>query len=326
VHGIDSLTILALGLVLGVRHAADADHVIAVTTIVARQRSARAAALIGAMWGVGHTLTILVVGGGIILFNWVIPPRAALAMELAVAVMLIVLGVGNLRYSSGPMGRLAVRMFRRLGAGCAPAPARRDARSGTCSYLRSDTHSHAGSHAGLHARSDPHSHAQSNVRSDARPPAHADAPNSHTHSHAHAHGDYVHTHPHRHDPESHPHAADATPLARLDRKFGGIPLYRLARPLVVGTVHGLAGSAAIALLVLSTIRTPAWSVLYLVVFGAGTIVGMMLITLVIALPFARRERPAGGLRMASGLISLGFGCLLTYQIGFVDGLFTAYPR
>src|SRR5690242_1122621 len=89
------LAILALGFMLGMRHATDPDHVVAVTTIVAGHRNVRSAALIGAAWGVGHTLTILLVGSGIILFKWVIPPRLGPGLELAVAIMLIVLGLAN---------------------------------------------------------------------------------------------------------------------------------------------------------------------------------------------------------------------------------------
>ena len=90
-------TILALGFFLGMRHATDADHVIAVATIVSRERSSRAAALIGAAWGLGHTLTILTVGGAIILLGWVIPPSVGMSMEMAVGFMLCVLGLANLR-------------------------------------------------------------------------------------------------------------------------------------------------------------------------------------------------------------------------------------
>src|SRR5579872_1959908 len=88
--------ITVVGFVLGMRHATDPDHVIAVTTIVSRQQSIRSAALIGGLWGVGHTLTILAVGAAIILFNVIIPPRLGLTMELAVGIMLILLGVFNL--------------------------------------------------------------------------------------------------------------------------------------------------------------------------------------------------------------------------------------
>src|SRR5262245_61857530 len=77
------LSILGLGFVLGMRHATDSDHVVAVSTILSRERSARAAVLIGALWGVGHTLTIMVVGGAIILFDLVIPARLGLSMEFS---------------------------------------------------------------------------------------------------------------------------------------------------------------------------------------------------------------------------------------------------
>src|SRR5215471_2300281 len=90
------LSIIALGFFLGMRHATDADHVVAVTTIVSRERSIRSAALIGVLWGLGHTITIFLVGSLIILFGIVIPPRLGLTMELSVGLMLILLGVLNL--------------------------------------------------------------------------------------------------------------------------------------------------------------------------------------------------------------------------------------
>ena len=90
------VSIIVLGFFLGMRHATDPDHVIAVTTIVSRRRSVRQAALIGLLWGLGHTITILVVGSAIILFGLVIPPRIGLTMELSVGLMLILLGVLNL--------------------------------------------------------------------------------------------------------------------------------------------------------------------------------------------------------------------------------------
>jgi sulfite exporter TauE/SafE len=149
------------------------------------------------------------------------------------------------------------------------------------------------------------------------------------HSHPHSHGDYIHTHPHQHGPEAHPHASAQTPLSWFDRHFGRLSLYQVVRPLVVGLVHGLAGSAAVALLVLTTIRNPKWAILYLLVFGIGTIAGMMLITGAMVLPFAyadiRFSRLNHGLRIASGLISVAFGLFLVYEIGFVNGLFTSHP-
>jgi high-affinity nickel permease len=261
------LSIIALGFFLGMRHATDPDHVIAVTTIIARYRKISHAALIGAVWGVGHTLTVLLVGSGIILFGWVIPTRIGLSMEFSVGLMLILLGVLNL--------------------------------TGMLHWI-TNTFSSAGGISGL------------------------------AHSHPHSHGDYIHTHPHQHDPEAHPHAPEQTPLGWFDRHFGRLGLYQVARPLVVGLVHGLAGSAAVALLVLTTIRNPKWAVAYLLVFGIGTIAGMMLITGAMVLPFAyadkRFSRLNRGLRVASGLISVAFGLFLVYEIGFVNGLFTSHPQ
>jgi ABC-type nickel/cobalt efflux system permease component RcnA len=260
------LPILALGFVLGMRHATDADHVIAVSTIVTRYRTARSAAAIGIVWGIGHSITILLVGTGIVLFGWVIPTRLGLSMELAVGIMLVVLGLANLRD--------IFRLFDRRGSDSA----------------------HEGGHI---------------------------------HSHTHQHGDYAHTHPHRHDPESHPHKPEQTPVAWLDRHLGNLRAYRLSRPLLVGIVHGLAGSAAVALLVLAAVSNPRWAILYLLIFGLGTILGMMLITLAIAVPFAyggRQPRFAGRLRLAAGLISVGFGFFVIYQIGFAQGLFTGLPH
>src|SRR4030081_2546247 len=89
-------SIIVIGFFLGMRHATDPDHVIAVTTIVSQQRSTKRAALIGAFWGVGHTATIFAVGTAIILFNLVIPARLGLGMELSVGLMLIALGGWNL--------------------------------------------------------------------------------------------------------------------------------------------------------------------------------------------------------------------------------------
>jgi high-affinity nickel-transport protein len=263
---ITNLPIVVLGLLLGMRHATDPDHVIAVSTIVSRQRSVRSAALIGSLWGIGHTVTIALVGGLIIVFDLVIPPRLGLAMEFSVALMLVLLGVLNL---AGPLRRVT-RML-------TPAP---------------------GSGAGIHV-------------------------------HPHGHGDYVHVHPHGHEPGSHGHAENRTPLSRLDRVFGKLGVYQAMRPLVVGLVHGLAGSAAVALLVLATIRDPVWAVVYLLLFGAGTIAGMMLITAAISLPLAYTGRSIEihrYLGVASGLLSLAFGLFLAYQIGLVDGLFTGNPN
>lgn len=258
---ISLLTILAVGFVLGMRHATDADHVIAVSTIVTREHKASRAAIIGAAWGLGHTVTIFAVGSVLILFRITLPPRAGLSMELAVGLMLIVLGIRNLRASfAWPLD-----------------------------------------------------------------------PSRHQHTptvHYHAHGDYIHAHSSPPDiPPSHAH--QQTPVSRLDHWFSRSSLYSMVRPLLIGIVHGLAGSAAIALLVLSTIPSARWAVGYLVIFGFGTILGMMLITLAMASTFSFGQKHfvnAGRhFEWAAGAISLVFGMFVTYQIGFGAGLFTANP-
>jgi high-affinity nickel-transport protein len=115
--------------------------------------------------------------------------------------------------------------------------------------------------------------------------------------------------------------------ALLDRTIGKLGLYQTVRPLVVGLVHGLAGSAAVALLVLSTIKSPLWSTAYLLVFGFGTMVGMMLMTAAISVPLIYTEKKFSRinrhLTAISGFASMAFGMFLVYHIGFVDGLFTA---
>ena len=148
--------------------------------------------------------------------------------------------------------------------------------------------------------------------------------------HHHAHGDYIHSHAHGKDSAPHPHSPEKTPLARMDTILGGVGIYRVLRPLLVGVVHGLAGSAAVALLVLTTIHEPRWAVAYLLVFGLGTVAGMMLITMSIASAFTffgrRYPNFTPQLALASGLISLAFGLVVIYQICFSGGLFTGHAN
>jgi high-affinity nickel permease len=257
------LAILAIGFFLGMRHATDPDHVIAVSTIVSRERSIAKAGWIGILWGIGHTLTILAVGAGIILFGLAIPARVGLTMEFSVGLMLILLGILNL---TGAMKWISEKL------------------------------------------------------SSARPPT------AGQHSHIQQH---VEDHAHRHT-RTGSQAENLEPPNWLRKPFAHLGIFHALRPLFIGLVHGLAGSAAVALLVLSTIHEPRWGVLYLLIFGVGTIAGMMLITAAIALPFSFTGYKFAWLNKTlitgSGLLSLVFGLLVCYQIGFVDGLFTSHPN
>ena len=210
-----------LGFLLGMRHATDPDHVVAVSTIVARNRDPWRAALVGTSWGLGHTVTLFIVGGAMLVFKLAISPHTGLALEFAVALMLVGLGVANI-----------VR---------APMPATGILLDDPANSLRSHTRS-----AGI------------------------------------------------------------------------------------GLVHGLAGSAAVALLVLATVESTPAGMFYLLVFGLGTMAGMALITTILALPIAAvtAGRPAGinRIRIGAGVLSILFGLYLGWQIGVVDGLFSASPN
>ena len=220
------------GFIVGLRHATDADHVVAVGAIVARERSVRGAAFIGAAWGLGHTLTLLLLGGTIVVFGLVVPRPVGLALELCVGLMLIVLGAWNFFWRS----------------------------------------------RGKHTHSAP---AASTPETTLVPSLPRDAPRS------------------------------------LPR--------RALRPLIVGSMHGLAGSAAAALLVVASVRDPSWGLAYLFVFGTGTMLGMTLLTTLLSVPLGlaldRFRNAETWLRVGSGALSVAIGAFLVYQIGFRDGLF-----
>jgi ABC-type nickel/cobalt efflux system permease component RcnA len=259
------VTVVLLGLFLGMRHSTDPDHVVAVSTIVSRQGSIRSSATIGLLWGLGHTLTIFLVGSAIIIFGVVIPPRLGLSMEFCVALMLILLGVLNL---TGVMHWITERLTPMREAG---ASSQSTFSQSTFSTRRVAT-----------------------------------------------------------DCDTKSQRASGRVELFLDRTMGRLGLYQTIRPLIVGLVHGLAGSAAVALLVLSTIRSPLWSTAYLLVFGFGTMVGMMLMTAAISIPLVYTRKRFFNinrhLAAISGFASMAFGIFLVYHIGFVDGLFTSHAH
>jgi len=254
------MTALLLGLILGVQHATDPDHVIAVATIAATTRRLGAAALVGACWGAGHTFTMSALGVAIVVFDLAVTPRMALSLELAVALMLMVLGTLRILWVFSKSDAVPLR---HLGEPHAPE-------RGSALYRRR----------------------------------------------RHAHGTTVHRHPHVHPP------------ARLVRALEVVGAAQALRSAAVGVVHGLAGTAAVALLALTTIHTTAGAVGYLILFGIGTVLGMVAITGLLSLLLAMRVPRARCWReavaLATGMLSLGFGLYLVVQIGFAEGLFLAH--
>ncbi|MFQ5855022.1 MAG: urease accessory protein UreH [Anaerolineae bacterium] len=228
-------TILGLGFLLGLRHALDADHVVAVSTIVAQTRNLTKAALIGIFWGAGHTATLGLVGLVVLFGKFSIPESLAQAGELLVGIVLVLLGATTL-------WRLRRRRL---------------------------------------------------------------------HLHPHRHGALEHVH-------FHSHARDLQHDHEHPQRFGW-------KPLLVGMTHGLAGSAALMLLVLSTVRSIMGGLLYITVFGVGSIGGMLLVSLVLGLPIVWAARSSSPvlkrahqvITCSAGLASLAFGLGLIAKITYV---------
>jgi hypothetical protein len=233
---------LLLGFLLGLKHAVDADHLAAVSTIVSGRSDLRRSSLIGASWGLGHSLALVPMAILIVFLRIEISARMATALEIGVGVMLV---------------GLALDSFRKLAQG--------------------ET----------------------------------------LHVHAHRHAQQRHVHPHFHAPA----AAAAPEHARAphDDDAHGLRL----RPILVGLAHGLAGSAALMLLVLSTIADPALAVLYVAVFALGSTLGMVAMSLLVALPLrltALRFAHANvALRGLAGCFSLVVGLTMLYQLAFAAG-------
>jgi ABC-type nickel/cobalt efflux system permease component RcnA len=225
------MTALAGGFVLGLRHALDPDHLVAVSTIVSDHTSLRRSSVIGTFWGLGHSASLLGVGLLIILLRVSIPQHVLPWMEAPVAVMLIVLGISATR-----------RALRERGVAI--------------------------------------------------------------HSHVHEHGSQPHAHVHVHVGEEHDHMHRIYKLGR--------------RPFAVGLVHGFAGSAVLVLLVLTEIPSVALGLVYMAVFGIGSIGGMLIMSALISVPFvltARRfEAINTTIRLCAGLFSLAFGLMIVWEL------------
>lgn len=245
-----AFALLGLGFVFGLRHATEVDHIIAVSAVVSEQRKLARSILVGALWGAGHTASLVVAGILVLALRVAIPERVADWLEFGVALMIIGLGASAL-----------VRALRRR---------------------RADAHIHRHRHDGL----------------------------SHVHIHFHE-SETEHAAPPAQEAAAHTHA-----LARVGFK-----------PFVIGAVHGLAGSAALTLLVLAQIDSAALGLLYLAVFGLGSIGGMVLMSGLIGLPFALAARRVSGLhyglQTVAGAVSIVFGLWYAYATGVASGLLRA---
>lgn len=235
-------TVLAFGFLLGLRHATDADHVVAITTLLGKHGKIRHSAIIGALWGVGHSITVTLVGIPIIFFALTIPPGIGTLFEFFVGIMLVALGILTL---SGITEKISKRFT---------------------------------------------------------------APTVHKHAHESKEGK-----PHSH---LHLHIKD-----RLNKNLHHIGIYQILRSVMVGLVHGLAGSAAIAILILSTIKNPYLSVFYLFIFHFGVIIGMMILTTFLGASVVLVKRKSENLHkyliIASGVLSFSFGAFIMYETGML---------
>ena len=220
------------GLLLGVRHALEADHIVAVTAMVSEGRGIYRSALVGLRWGLGHSITLFAVGFAALVLRINVPDRVSLSLEFAVGVAMVVLGVP-----------LVARLVRRR------------------------------------------------------------------HLHRHQHEDDWHAHQHSHaEAESHAHQ-------------------HAKRPLFMGMLHGLAGSGTLTILVLSTMESIPEGLLFLGLFGAGSIVAMLVVSGLLGLSFGLAARSPGRLDWwlegVVGLGSIAFGLFIMWRVVDAGALFTA---
>lgn len=223
---LSTFSVLVIGFVLGLQHAIEADHLAAVSTIVSEKKNLLTASLVGGMWGVGHTISLLTVGALVIFLKLQISESVEAKLEALVGGMLILLGLNALR-----------KLFT--------------------------------------------------------------AEKVHVHAHEHGAREHVHIHAHR-DEASEPSHHRFSP-----------------RSILIGMVHGLAGSAALMFLILPTIKSPTLGILYILVFGIGSIGGMMAMSFLIGLPIHftanRFEFINKGIRLVAGLFSLGLGAMIVFE-------------
>lgn len=232
--------VLGLGFLIGMKHALEADHVAAVASLASGSKSIGETTRMGVAWGLGHTLTLFLMGGVVLALDWIVPEIVANILELVVGLMLVGLGID-----------VMIRMMPRK-----------------------------------------------------------------AHFHAHTHDGNQHIHAHRHEPEV---KHDTTAHAHAHPK--GLPI----RALLVGSMHGLAGSAALVLLALGTIQSVWLGLAYMLLFGLGSVAGMAILSCAIALPLrftARRLTLAfRGLTVGIGAATTVLGVSIAWRVAFAGTLF-----
>ncbi len=200
-------SILLLGLFIGMQHALEADHIAAVASIAARQSSVRRIVCHGAVWGIGHTITLMMFAGAALFLDQAIDDALSAMLELCVGMLLVGLG-----------SHLFYRLWR---------------------------------------------------------------DRIHFHAHRHANGvQHLHAHSHRDDREDHLASEHdhAHPV--------GVPV----RTLLVGMIHGLAGSAVLLVLTTATVNDPVTGMIYIAIFGFGSVLGMAALSAFIAIPLSYSAR------------------------------------
>lgn len=232
---LSTFALLGIGLLFGLKHATEVDHVVAISTIVSQHRSVWRSSLVGALWGAGHTVSLLVIGIFVLTLRIAIPERVSNWLEFCVALMIIGLGASALWNA-------------------------------------------------LRKRGD-------------------------VHVHKHSHDGVSHTHIHFHEPQTKHEGRRAH--THVVSQIG-------IKPILIGAMHGLAGSGALTLLVLAQIKSTWQGLLYLAVFGVGSIAGMLLMSGLIGLPFALTSRNLTGLhhrlQAAAAVLSLAFGFWYAYDL------------
>lgn len=227
---ISTFSVLLLGFFLGLRHAVEADHLAAVSAIVSEKKNIFSAAIVGGMWGIGHTISLFVVGAIVIFLKLQISESVEAKLEAIVGGMLVLLGLNALK-----------NLF-------------------TAKEI---------------------------------------------HAHTHEHSERAHTHFHLHKEEKKEEQAE-----KSHHRFS-------PRSVLIGMVHGLAGSAALTILIVPTIESPVIALLYILIFGVGSIGGMVLMSFLIGLPFHFTATNFvflnKAIRFCAGIFSLCLGSYIIYE-------------